>query len=87
MAEPVLMAEFEPLLKAARPTVYQTNAFRMIGVAVDTPVVEIGRQVQKVEMMLKFGVSDQAPTGLLPLPSQPSLAALARRAITHLIDL
>ncbi len=76
MAEPILNPEFEPLLKAARPTVYQTNAFRMIGVAVDTSVAEIGRKVQKVEMMLKFGVGDQALPGLLPPPSKPSLAAL-----------
>jgi hypothetical protein len=76
MAEPALIPEFEPLLGAARPTVYQTNAFRVMGVAVDTPVVEIDRQVQKVEMMLKSGVRDQALRGLLPLPSGPSLAAL-----------
>lgn len=76
MALPSLILEFEPLLKAARPTVYQTNAFRMIGVAVDTPVAEISRQVQKVEMMLKLHLSNQAPVGLLPLPSQPSLATL-----------
>jgi hypothetical protein len=76
MSEPALIPEFEPLLGAARPTVYQTNAFRVIGVAVDTPDVEIDRQVQKVEMMLRSGINDQALRGLLPFPSRPSFAAL-----------
>lgn len=86
MAQPSLMAEFAPLLKAARPTVYQLNGFRLIGVAVDAEASEINRQIQKIELMQKFGgTGQQVPMIVLPPPSAPSAAAL-QDAKQRLID-
>jgi hypothetical protein len=77
MPQPSNIQEFTPLLKAARPTVYETNAFRLIGVANDADTPEINRQLQRLEFAVKFGaVGQQSPGRILQLKSQPTTLML-----------
>lgn len=75
MAQPTLVREFEPLIKAARPTLYQSNAFRLLGLEVDSEAFEISRRVQKIEMVQRFGGQNDH-SGILPLPALPSVSLL-----------
>lgn len=77
MAQANPSCEFEPLFKAARPTLYQTNAFRVLGASVDAGFSELSRQLQKIEMVQRFGLAAQTPpSGMMPLTSVPALSLL-----------
>ena len=72
------------MLKAARPNVYRTNAFRVTGIDVDSSAAEISRHIQKLEMMERLGVDSAVSTGPFPLNPRPRIAEIqeARRRLS-----
>ena len=84
MTQPHQSREFEPLVKAARPTIYQTNAFRLLGLPVDASSSEISRRFQKLEMMHKLGVTEPTRANSVLSPVGVSLSQIhdARQRMT-----
>jgi hypothetical protein len=78
------ISEYTPLLKAARPNVYRTNAFRVTGIDVDSSAAEISRQIQKLEMMERLGADSAVSTGPFALKPRPRIADVqeARRRLS-----
>jgi hypothetical protein len=83
MATPQAISEFVPLVKAARPSVYRANAFRVTGLDVDASPSEIARQIQKLEMIQRLGVETGDCAGPFPLKQLPTIENIkeARRRL------
>jgi hypothetical protein len=83
MATPQAISEFVPLLKAAQPSVYRNNAFRITGLDVDASPSEIARQIQKLEMMQRLGVDISDRGGAFSLNQRPTIETIheARRRL------
>ena len=60
------------LLAFARPELYRTNAFRVLGLPLKASDREIARRVQEIELSLKFGGSINADIDALALDPPPS---------------
>lgn len=69
------VGEYEPLLKLCSLNLYQSNAFRITGLNVDSSLRDISREAEKLEMMIKLGTV-RASEGILPLSGQLSIPAV-----------
>jgi CheY-like chemotaxis protein len=55
----VPVSEYQPLLEMAAPQLYENNAFRVTGLAVDASLRDISRSAERLEMIAKgFGVAE-----------------------------
>jgi CheY-like chemotaxis protein len=72
------------LLEIATVNLYQTNAFRITGLDVDSSLREVTKEAEKLEMMLKLG---RTPTsnGIFPLSEAPTVESV-KKALQLLKD-
>ncbi len=73
------------LMEAARPELYQLNAFRVTELHVDVTARDIARQVELAKLQEKFGVRVKGTRGALPLTPRPDGGAV-REAMQRLRD-
>lgn len=66
-----MIAESEFLISAATPDIYRVNAFRISGLTIDATNRDIIRQIDKIELMKKYGGKNGNGTGALPLDPHP----------------
>jgi len=67
--------EYGALLNLSTPNLYQSNAFRITGLSVDSSLRDVSRATEKLEMMIKLGAV-QPSDGIFPLPEQLSVPAV-----------
>jgi len=72
------------LLEIATLNLYQTNAFRITGLDVDSSLREVSKEAEKLEMMLKLGRTP-ATNGIFP-PSEPPTIESVKKALQSLKD-
>ncbi|MGA2247559.1 MAG: hypothetical protein ABSH48_21445 [Verrucomicrobiota bacterium] len=65
-------ADCKPLLEAATRDLYQKNAFRALGLAVDATVREISKHGARIKQMEESGIRFTPKPGAFPLSSPPS---------------
>ncbi len=78
-------ASCKPLLDAATPELFQTNAFRITGLPVDATAREIKKHADKLKMMEELGQGEAAHTAAFALNPPPSVDQI-RNAIQKLTD-
>jgi len=76
---------YDALLAEAVPELVRVNAFRLTQLPVSATQREIGRQVEKVRMAEKLGVSAGTADGLMPVPGGAD-ADMLRAALQRLRD-
>jgi len=62
----------EPLLQVARPDLYRTNAFRILGLSVHATDRDLKKESEKLQMLEKFGGGGPLALNGKPLPLEPS---------------
>lgn len=67
--------EYGALLNLSTLNLYQSNAFRITGLNVDSTLRDVSRATEKLEMMIKLGAL-QPSDGIFPLPEQVSVPAV-----------
>jgi DNA-directed RNA polymerase subunit RPC12/RpoP len=77
--------EFEPLLAAAEPDLYERNAFRVLGVSVEATPREIDRAAQKLKMEARLRGDPSPIAGGAP-NSDPTGEDAVRDAVQRLRD-
>ena len=75
----------KPLLDAATPEMFRTNAFRITGLTVDAPKREITKHFDKLKLMEKLGRGKSVHTGACALKTPPTVDEI-RAAIGRLQD-
>ncbi len=82
MSNPTNTSECQPLIEACTLELYQRNIFRITGLAVDATSKEVGRQVQRLQMMEEQSSGESLTSASFPLAPPPTneqiRAALAR---------
>ena len=75
----------EMLLEAAHPNIYRANAFRITQLPVDASTRDIAKQLDKIQMMEKYGGSSLKQRGPMPITPPPDADAI-REAMQRLRD-
>ena len=75
----------ELLLEVATPELYQQNAFRLLGLPVDTTPRDIAREAERLQLRERLGSGAPAAEGVFPLDPAPG-ADMIREAIQRLRD-
>ena len=78
------LGDYEPLLKLSTLQLYQSNAFRITGLDVDSSLRDISRETEKLEMMIELGAVHPSE-GIFPLPDEASIHAV-KSALQSLKD-
>lgn len=75
---------YDGLLEIATLNLYQTNAFRITGLNVDSSLREVSKEAEKLEMMITLGRT-QASGGIFPLSELPTVESV-KKALQSLKD-
>lgn len=75
----------EILIQAATPDIYRINAFRISGLNVNATTREISTQVQKNQMMEKYGEKMDNHKSPFPIEPAPDLISCVRHCIVCVI--
>jgi hypothetical protein len=73
------------LIDAARPNLYQINAFRVMSLNVDASPRDVSRQAEKLKIIEKLGNAKAQVGRILPLDTEPDADAV-RQAVQRLHD-